>query len=214
MKKRLSLSRQQFILGYRLGFSILVTAAVAAQLAYGLERAPGFSIVNFFSFFTVESNLFGVVTLLMSAYSLQSGQKDKQLERLRGAATLYMVVTGIVYTLFLRSVEVQNSVAWSNAVLHYIFPVAILLDWLYVRSPYKITDKQALRWLIYPVLYGVYCLVRGPFAHHWYPYPFINVVRHGYGRVIVSILVIGVFTAALALVINRLPQRISDRRHS
>src|ERR1700722_12272184 len=151
MKKRLSLSRKQFILGYRLGFSVLVTAAVAAQLAYGLERSSGFSMVKFFSYFTVESNLFGVVPFLMSAYALRMGQKDRKLEMLRGAATLYLVVTGIVYTLFLKSVEDQHNIAWSNAVLHYIFPIAILLDWLYARSPNKITQKQAMSWLIYPV---------------------------------------------------------------
>jgi hypothetical protein len=212
MKQRLRISRKQFILGYRLGFSVLVTAAVAAQLAEGLERSSGFSMVNFFSYFTVETALFGVVTLLMSAYMLRMGQKDRQLEVLRGAATLYMAVTGIVYTLFLRSVEIQHSVAWSNAVLHYIFPIVMLFDWLYVRSPNKITGKQAMRWLIYPIIYAVYILIRGPFARHWYPYSFINVAEHGYTRVIFSLVIIAACTAILALVIVRLPEFVAENK--
>ncbi|HEY5152538.1 MAG TPA: Pr6Pr family membrane protein [Candidatus Saccharimonadales bacterium] len=200
------MSKKQFIIAYRLGFALLVAVAIAGQLAHSLENTQGFSIVNFFSFFTIQSNLFGAVTFLMSAYVLYKGRKDPQLESLRGAATLYMVITGVVYSLLLTGVEVDNSVAWSNAVIHYIFPVVILLDWLYIPSVRKFRAKQSLLWLIYPIIYGAYSLFRGPLAHHWYPYPFINASQHGYDRVALNCVIIAAGAAVLALVIGRLPE--------
>ena len=61
------------------------------------------SLVNFFSFFTIESNLLAIVVLLIG------GAGDPQSERwayVRGAATLYMVITGIVYAALLANEEV------------------------------------------------------------------------------------------------------------
>ena len=66
------------------------------------------SLVNFFSFFTIESNLLAIVVLLIG------GVGDPQSERwayVRGAATLYMVITGIVYAALLANEEVGLTAA-------------------------------------------------------------------------------------------------------
>lgn len=200
------MTKKQFIVAYRLAFAAVVAVAVAAQLAHSMQRVQDFNIINFFSFFTIEANLFGAVIFLMSAYALRQGKKDRQLESLRGAATLYMLITGIVYGLFLVDAEVQNSVAWSNTVLHYVFPLVVLFDWLYDQTARKFTDKQALAWLVFPVAYLAYSLIRGPLANDWYPYPFLDVADNGLGRVILNSVAIGLGALILALVIARLPE--------
>ena len=190
---------------YRLGFALLIPVTIAIQLAHSLEQVRGFSTVNFFSYFTIESNLFAAVVFLMSAYVMWKRKKDPQLESLRGAAVLYMVVTGIIYNLLLRGDSLGSLLPWVNDVIHRVFPVIMLFDWLYYRPERKFSAKEAMLWLIYPVVYAVYTLVHGPLARHWYPYPFINAAQHGYARVGLNCVVIAVSMVVLAFMIAKLP---------
>jgi peptidoglycan-N-acetylglucosamine deacetylase len=165
------------VIVYRLLFALLVIAAVAWQLS---ERAfgPGFSFVNFFSFFTILSNIFIAVMFLSSVWI---GRRSRVVTTLRGAATLYMVITGIVYAVLLAPLEAGGGLTlpWVNTVLHQIMPVVALLDWLLVPPAQKIKKGMLVSWLIFPVAYLAYSLVRGHFID-WYPYPFLNPVSQGY----------------------------------
>lgn len=198
-------------MAYRLGFAVLIPVTIAIQLAHTLEQVQNFSIVNFFSYFTIESNMFAAVILLMSAYFVWKRRKDPQLESLRGGAVLYMVVTGIIYNLLLRGESLGSLLPWVNDVLHRVFPVVMLFDWLYCPPKRKFTAKEALLWLIYPVVYAVYTLVHGPLARHWYPYPFIDVAQHGYARVALNCVVIAISVAVLALVLAKLPRLLKSK---
>ena len=199
MNKRLALVL------YRLAFAALVLVAVIVQLLHGRDVA-GFSTVNYFSFFTIESNVFGAVMFVVSAIALLQGKTSQKLAYLRGAATLYMVVTGLVYSLLLAGADVQTPIAWINTVLHYIFPVAILLDWILDRPAKRLSYKKALLWLVFPVVYLAYCLIRGPLAHNWYPYPFLNVTQQGYATVAVNSAVIAIAVVLLALLLTSIPR--------
>lgn len=166
-----------FVIVYRLLFALLVIAAVAWQLS---ERAfgPGFSFVNFFSFFTILSNIFIAAMFLSSAWI---GRRSRVVTALRGAATLYMVVTGIVYAALLAPLEAGGGLTlpWVNTVLHQIMPVVALLDWLLVPPSQKIKKSILAGWLIFPLAYLIYSLVRGHFIN-WYPYPFLDPTNQGY----------------------------------
>lgn len=197
------MDKKLVLTGYRLAFALLVLVAVATQLVYGIRHTDGFSTVNFFSFFTIESNLIGAITFVVGALWLLLGWTRRRLDYLRGAATLYMVVTGIVYAVLLSNADVQTAIPWVNAVLHYLFPAGMLLDWL-LDCPKQLSFKRALLWLIYPLAYLAYTLIRGPFAHHWYPYPFLNVSGHGYTYVAFSSLVIALAVVGLAFGLIRL----------
>ena len=62
--------------------------------------------------------------------------------------------------------------------------------------------RAALDWLIVPLAYFAYSLLRGA-AVHWYPYPFLNPMHPGgYGRVVIYAVVLAVFMGLLALAIN------------
>jgi hypothetical protein len=83
----------------RVAVAGLTLAAVVAQLYDSIHR--GRSVVNFFSFFTIQSNLLAVVTLVAAAFTAR-------LASLRGAVTLYLATTGIVYALLLAGREEQR----------------------------------------------------------------------------------------------------------
>ena len=56
------------------------------------------------------------------------------LSQFRGAATLYMAITGMIFSLLLSGADVQTPIPWVNSTLHYVFPLFIVIDWLVDRS--------------------------------------------------------------------------------
>lgn len=152
-----------------------------------------FNAVNFFSFFTIQSNILAGLVFLVAGIAGLAGKQGSQLALLRGAATFYMTTTGIIYVLLLSGLEVslQTTVPWVNAALHYIMPIAVLSDWLVNRPKRRIIFKEAALWLVFPVVYMSYSLVRGVFVD-WYPYPFLDPRLHGYGQVAIGCSIIAV----------------------
>lgn len=186
----------------RIAFGLLIIVALVAQLLTNIQQ--GLSVVNFFSFFTVESNILAAAVLLtVGVGALASKKATPQFAFIRGAATLYMTITGIVFALLLSGLqaELQLTVPWINVVLHYIGPVVILVDWLLFPPKFRFTFRVALGWLVFPVAYLVYSLVRGSFVQ-WYPYPFINPIENGWPTVIMMSVVIAVGSAGLAWLLS------------
>ncbi|HEV7453765.1 MAG TPA: Pr6Pr family membrane protein, partial [Candidatus Saccharimonadales bacterium] len=164
----------------------------------GTERAS-FNPVNFLSFFTIESNILAAIVLLAAGSFALCGKQSARLDMLRGAAFLYMTITGIVYTLLLSGQEesLQTAIPWVNSVVHYIMPAVVFADWFITPPVKRISFKAACFWLIFPILYLAYSLIRGPIVQ-WYPYPFLDPAGHGYGGI--AVVGIGIMACALALV--------------
>ena len=186
---------------YKVLFGLLGFSAVTTEIAVLIERSA-FNPSNFFSFFTILSNILAFTTLFVGAYYLASGKNRKNSDILRGAATLYMVITGIVFSLLLANIEgaTLTAVPWDNTVLHYIMPVALLVDWIIDRSKIKLSNKTALLWLMFPIVYVVYSLIRGSIVG-WYPYPFLNPATSGYGGLLVIVLGIALLSIVLSFVL-------------
>jgi hypothetical protein len=177
----------------RLAFAGLAIAAIVAAI-----RVTG-SLADFFSYFTIESNLLAIVVLIVGGVLNPQGPRWVYL---RGAATVFMVITGIVYAVLLAHAEVGLTSPWINDTLHRVTPVVMLVDWIAFSPWSRGSYRAALGWLIVPLAYFAYSLLRGA-AVHWYPYPFLN-PKHpgGYGRVVIYALVLAVFMALLVLAVN------------
>jgi len=183
---------------YKLGIAALVFVAVIVQFLHGTATNPTFNVTNFFSFFTIESNILAATIFAVTGAWYLRGKSANSLVLVRGAAALYMTITGIVYSLLLSGLEdsLQTPIPWVNFVLHYLFPFVAFADWFIDRPAHKVTFKKSLWWLVFPVLYLVYSLVRGPLVN-WYPYPFLNPANGGYGMVFVT--AIGITMCGLVL---------------
>ncbi|MDM5193928.1 Pr6Pr family membrane protein [Bacillus hominis] len=192
---------------YRLLLSLLAFSALITQFVTRAQVKP-FNPVNFFSYFTIESNILVAVILLLSSLGTALFGRSEQFGVLRGAATVYILTTGLIYFLLLRGLEesLQTPIPWVNTVLHYIMPLAMILDWVINPPTKKITWKQATSWLIFPILYVIYSLIRGPFVN-WYPYPFLDPRIGGYGKVLLYSIgiavVIGVICGLVKMLGNR-----------
>lgn len=81
----------------RIAFALLILATLAYQLQLNVTRYHT-GVVRFFSYFTVLSNiLLATAFLAASRRILRAKESTYGLERLRGAAVVYMMTTGAVY---------------------------------------------------------------------------------------------------------------------
>lgn len=181
----------KLITTWRMGWGILIFLSIVAQVIYG-NYPNALSVWNFFSYFTVLSNL-----LMASLFvTLALNRCDpKELDYVRGATTLYMTFTGLGFAILLKGNN-QELLWWVNIFLHYITPTVMLLDWLWIKSR-SITFLRGIQWLIPPILYLVYTYIRASFTN-WYPYTFLN--PHIVGMTGASLYIIGLLGGGLTLI--------------
>ncbi len=157
----------------RAATAILILAAVL-RLFPPIAGGDG-SVVTYLSFFTIQSNLIAAAVLLWLAIRPPPAANVLRADIIRGAAVLYLAITGIVFALLLSGAtnQMSASLLWTNAVLHQLSPILLFLDWLVVPPAPALTFRRALWWLVYPIAYLVYTLIRGAVID-WYPYPFLT----------------------------------------
>ncbi|WP_051944359.1 Pr6Pr family membrane protein [Streptacidiphilus rugosus] len=177
----------RIVAALRLAFGVLTAVALGVQADHTVSVVNG-TMGNFFSYFTIESNIAMTVVLLAGGVLGLTGRAGVP-DLLRGAVTLYMVITGVVYAVALSGYPLLGTVPWVNDVVHRLMPVVVLVDWLAVPPRRRLRYSEALSWLVFPLLYLPYTLIRGPIVD-WYPYPFLDPREKGYGHVVVSSLVI------------------------
>lgn len=199
-------SRRGAIATYRLVFGVLTIAAIATQLL-DLAGRGTFDPVNYFSYFTIQSNLIATAVLLIGA-ARWNRPRSSTLDLVRGGAVVYMSITGIVFTLLLSGTDVDTAIPWVNTVVHELMPIVMVIDWLLDPPERRITFQRSLLWLSYPAVWIVYILIRGA-AVGKYPYPFLDPANGGYGSVAVysvAILVLMTLVCAVAAALARAMQ--------
>ena len=194
----------------------VVLCGIVVQLVVTANGTEGFfadnpeRVFNVFAYFTIQSNLLlGGTTLLLA---LQPDRPQNTLFRtLRLNGMLCIAVTGIVYHLVLAADDdPQGWAAVANFLLHTAAPVIGVLGWL-LFGPRGFTDRRIVAWsIVYPLLWLVFTLVRGEFVG-FYPYPFLNVDEHGYGRVLLNCLLVAILFLALAAGATSLDRRLHRR---
>ena len=163
---------------------LLVLAAIVVQ-AIVLAQADRFDATRYFAFFTIQSNLIGVAAF---AWLLANGDRPRSraLELLRGAAAVYLTVTFVVVILLLSDVDVQLQVNWAEFTLHKLFPIVVVLDWLVDPPRVSLGLRDAVIWLVYPLIWTGLTIGRGA-ADGWYPYPFLDPANGGYAAVVIAV---------------------------
>jgi hypothetical protein len=183
----------------RLAIATIATVAMAYQFATSAESS--FQKANFFSFFTIQSNILGVAALFALVLVPRAG-RSALFDGARSAAVLYMAITGVVFALLLagQQEELQTTVSWVDFVVHKLMPVVLVADWLIDPPRHRLPWWTVLAWLSYPFAWFAYTLVRGDIVD-WYPYPFVDVSELGYGGVLgrAAVLTVAFAVAAAAL---------------
>lgn len=185
----------------RLGFAVLGLVALLWIPLRNMDSAT-FSLTNFLSYFTIESNILAVIVLAVGGVL---APQSERWQIVRGAVTLYMLITMVVYAVLLANIDVMLTDKWINDIMHRYLPLVLVLDWLLVAMPRRLRVGPALigQWLIFPLVYGIYTLIRGPIAD-WYPYPFIDPRGQGYLSMALGLVVLTLVFAILAVAVASL----------
>ena len=203
------MDRRLVLAAARAAFAALTLAAIGAQLAELAGRGV-LDPVNFFSYFTIQSNLIGVAVFAAGAARWRR-PRSGTFDLVRGGAVLYLTVTLVVFALLLADTDVDTAIPWVNTVVHQVFPLAVIVDWLVDPPGEPITFRRSLWWLAYPLAWVAYTLVRGPLAA-WYPYPFLDPANGGYPTVALYVVAILAFGIALCAIIAAVSRMLGARR--
>ena len=171
----------------RLATAVAIIVALTAQFQLAISRG-NFDKANFFSYFTVESNIAAVFVLLALEFR-RGSQLETFAGAIRPAVTLYMTMTGVIYAVLLApaSADVGLTAHWVDVIVHEIGPLVVFADWVLAPPDRRPTLRDMRAWLIFPIVYAVYSLIRGPIAD-WYPYPFLDPnLDGGAGKVAITI---------------------------
>lgn len=192
----------------KIGFGLLAFSSIVSEIATIMERGTWVP-ENFFAYFTIETNMLVVLSLLLSAVATAANAQGARINAFRAAVTVYILIVGIGFALLLSGLADVDftAVPWNNTVLHYVMPVVMLLDLLIDRPTKRIRFGTALVWLIFPAGYAAFSLVRGNLIG-WYPYPFLNPTDQGYAPVVLTIIglvVLGVVLTWLVTLLSRRP---------
>ena len=122
-----------------------------------------------------------------------------------------MTVTYVVFALLLADTDVDVTHEWVNTVVHVLFPIAVMLDWVVDPPANAVSTRGSLAWLAYPLLWLAYTMVRGPIAG-WYPYPFLDPAKGGYGTVALYVVGIFVFGVVVATILRLVGNALRTRR--
>jgi hypothetical protein len=191
--------RDNLAVALRLLLAALSLAGVVFQLIIAIRT--DFGLVNFFSYFTNLGNLFASAVFIIGAVRiLRRTPSSAAWEAVRGASVVYMAFIGIVFNTLLSDADLGLE-PWVNLVHHTLMPIAVVVDWLLLAPRVRLAMRIAWLWVIVPVAYSIYSIVRGAVIG-FYCYPFFNPgAVGGYGGVALycAALLAGFIVLALAV---------------
>ncbi len=158
---------------------VAISAITAANNHGGHFHPAAARAANAFAFFTIESNLLvGLATLLLA---VRSDRTSTPFAVLRLSGLVAITVTGIVFHAVLaQTLDLKSWDVVGNELVHTVVPVMAVVGWLLLGPRRIVSARVAWLSLIFPACWLSFTLIRGAIIH-WYPYPFINVTKLGYG---------------------------------
>jgi hypothetical protein len=160
--------------------AIMILAALRAQFDALPEQA---GVVDLAARLWLMAGFFTILTNALIALHLFAVVKGWQIPASRAAGLLLSIlVVALIYHLLLaRLWSPQGLGWWADQGLHTAVPLGYLGWWL-AFAPKTVTKRDLPDWLIWPVGYGSYAMIRGAATGFW-PYPFLNADALGWATV-------------------------------
>ena len=181
------------------GLILQFVLTIPASMEAGRSLAG--SIVFFFSFFTVLTNI--LVMLTHAAGLGLDGGRLAVLQRplVRAGLVAAISLVGLVY-FFILSALWQPQGWWraADTTLHYVTPAIYTVWWLLAGRNGTSRWRDPFLWLVWPLAYLAYALARAPIAGE-VPYPFLDYLQNGWQPVLTAIGGLLVLFIALGLAV-------------
>jgi len=197
------------VLGWA-GLAIQLYLILFARLSIGASLLGG--LVSFFSYFTILTNTLVATVLTCAVTERECAARRWFLQPwVSSGIAVSIAVVGLAYSILLR--HLWHPEGWqfvADELLHDGMPLLFLGYW------WRCVPKGTLRlwhlplWLIYPLVYFIYALLRGHLLGA-YAYPFIDVAVLGYPQVLANAGGILVGFVLVGLLVIGLDRRLSAR---
>jgi hypothetical protein len=205
-----AMARVLAITGLCIGFVALVLQfAITMQASMLAGRSFAGSVVFYLSFFTILTNI-GAALVYSAVLTGKPGRFGSP--RMRAGVAVAIAVVMIVYaTILARLWQPAGLFLLCDVLLHYVTPVLYLAWWLYAGVDGSTRWRDLPWWLVYPLFYLAWVMIRAPFAGE-VPYPFLDTTTNGVGSVAISSLsVLGLFLL-VSVVVLAADQIVGTRR--
>ena len=174
---------------FRTAAGVLGWATLLLQYVLVVSKPDGPDLftrtVNFFSFFTILTNILVALALTLPALIPHSapGQFFAR-PSVRTAITCYItIVMAVVYFILRHIQDMEGLDLLCDIILHYVMPALFIIDWLCFVPKGALRLSDTPKWLIYPFVYLVWTFIHGAYSG-FYPYPFLNAGELGVARVL------------------------------
>ena len=189
--------------GWHAVIALVLAAALVAQTVLTLNESR--SVVNLFSYFTIQSNILLLVACVLIA--IDPMRDGPLFQAVRIAGLVGITVTGVVYQLLLvGTIEMDGLEVWLDFAFHRFAPAAAVLGFVLLR-PRTHFDRRAWWFLIWAFGWLAYTLIRAEVAEPVFtvsdtetapvPYAFLDAGEVGWPAVIA--ISAGITVAAMAV---------------
>jgi hypothetical protein len=172
-------------------FALVLQFALSIPAYINEGRSPVNAVVQILSFYTIMSNIlmaFALSSILLAPKSAIG--RFFLRDTVQAAIAYYITVVALIYNIMLRNiVKLDGLFVLANELLHVINPILFIIYWLAFVPKATLKYRDALPWLWFPFLYFVYSIIRGALSGD-YPYPFLNVAKFGYARVLINAVIL------------------------
>ena len=194
------------VAGLVVGLSALVVQfALSIPASMEAGRSLAGSVIHYFSYFTILTNILVVLVHLAAAIGraalLRTGPGCVP------ASPVSILLVTIVYWQLLSALwQPEGLFLLCDIALHYIAPVIYLVWWLTAGTDGSLSWRHLPLWLAYPLIYVAYVQVRAPIAGE-VPYYFLDARLNGWPSVLVylaAMLLTFAFLGRLAMLADRI----------
>ncbi|MBE4704087.1 Pr6Pr family membrane protein [Spiroplasma platyhelix] len=182
--------------------------------------------LNFFSYFTIQTNIFVALWFLLSAiFHSQEGKKTSKWfgPYMALGVTTFITITGLIYNTMLLPTQINItgfSFWFTSVVEHMIVPIVMIVYFLAfmnkekgsVLETKKFLKEKLVIFYVYPIVWLVTMLIRGEFRYNAgkafaYQYFFINIHTKSYGLagwawLIIALVLIGLIVLGFTTLYN------------
>lgn len=189
-------------------FSLILQLYVIISNAINNNNSIAGSIIKYFSYFTILTNILVALSLTMCIVmpSSTAGKFFKS-GSAKAAIGVYIIIVGIVYNLLLRQLwDPKGLQLIADILLHQLIPIAYTIYWVVFVPKSNLEWKQPFIWLIYPLLYLLYAIIRGAVTGH-YSYPFIDVSQIGLSKMLLNTTIMMIAFISIGLLVVGIDKR-------
>lgn len=182
---------------------------LAAQFGavYGRTASAVETAWSMAGYFTVLTNLLVGVIFAGIAF----GTNAFMAPRLLAGIALAIVLVAVIHALLLRGLIVlSGGDAFADVLLHWFTPALVPIFWGFFVPKGALRPYDPLYWVIYPLAYLFYALMRGAAGGH-YAYPFIDVIQLGWWQMIINATTIAIAFLVAGYVLVVLDHQLCKR---